>query len=132
MPAIQTEIDMAHSAGSIYMYMMISGVMPLLRDLAELPFDCLWGVEPVLGVEDQRVVRESLPGKSMFGGVSGPEHLSKGTPENTVRGVEEAFKIMGKTGFILGPRTLFRSHWSWENLAAFENAWKRLRKGKIQ
>jgi len=127
MPELRHEIEMTHAVGGIYTYMMISGVMALLPDLENMPFDCLWGVEPVLGVEDQRKVRESLPGKAMFGGISGPAHLELGTPEHTVQGVEEAFEIMGKSGFILGPRSMFRPHWSWENLAAFEGAWKRLR-----
>jgi len=127
MPELSKDIAMTHSANAGFIYLMMTGIMPLLSDLASLDFDCLCGAEPVLTGQDQRVLRKSLPGKAIFGGISGPEHLSKGTPENTVRGVEEAFEVMGKTGFILGPGVGFRHDWSWDNMEALDRTWKSLR-----
>ena len=127
MPALREEIQLSHQANAGYIYLMMTGVMPLLPDLATLPFDCLYGAEPALGNQDLGVIRKSLPGKSLFGGVSGPRHFGAGTPEDTARAVEDAFEIMGKTGFLLGTGVGFRHYWSRANFAAFEEAWRRLR-----
>lgn len=126
-PELSEDIGMTHDADAGFIYLMMTGITPLLPDLAALPFDCLCGAEPSLGGQDLNVIHKSLPGKAIFGGISGPEHLSKGTPGNTVRAVEKAFEILGKKGFILGMGVGFRHYWSWENLEALDGAWKRLR-----
>lgn len=63
----------------------------------------------------------------MWGGISGPEHLGRGTPPDTERAVERAFEACGKTGFILGPGVGIRHDWPRENIEACSRAWKRLR-----
>lgn len=128
-PAIETEIEAAsRAAGAAYVYQMCTGVMPLLPELASLPFDCLFGVEPAYGGrQDLKEIRARLPGKSMWGGISGPEHLGRGTPADTERAVERAFEACGKTGFILGPGVGIRHDWPRENIEACSRAWKRLR-----
>jgi hypothetical protein len=72
-------------------------------------------------------VRSELPGKSLWGGISGPEHLGRGTAEEVEQAVEKAFADCGKRGFILGPGVVFRNYWPWENLEAMERTWRRLR-----
>jgi len=126
-PNLTKEIDLVHRYNVGFIYLMVTGIMPLLPDLAALNFDCLAGPEPVLTGQDQKVIRDSLPGKAIFGGISGPEHLSRGTPETINAALEASFKIMGKKGFIVGPCVGFRSNWPWENLMALSEAWKRLR-----
>ena len=102
--------------------------MPLLPYLADLDIDCLCGVEPVHGGgQDLREIRDALPGKSLWGGISGPEHLGRGGPERTEQAVEQAFKDCGRRGFILGPAVSIRKGWPEENIRACERAWKRLR-----
>ena len=128
MPALREEIGMVHEAGGAHIYLMMTGIMPLLPDLAALPFDCLCGAEPALGGQDLGAIKKALPGKSVWGGISGPEHLSKGSPERTARAVREAFDLLGKTGSILGTGVCFRKHWPWENFHAMQDAWKALRK----
>ena len=127
MPAIQEEIQLAHQADTGYIYLMMTGLMPLLPELAELPFDCLHGAEPALDGQDLGEIHRRLPGKSIFGGISGPEHFGAKKPDVVARAVEESFRLMGKTGLILGMGDAFRPYWSWENFAVFEETWKRLR-----
>ena len=122
------EIRTVHAAGCAFIYLMDSGVVPLLPELAALDFDCLFGVDPATKAVDLRQVRKALPGKSLWGGISGPLHLGHGTPAETERAVEQAFESCGRTGFVLGPLAGIRHNWPWENIEAYERAWRRLRK----
>jgi hypothetical protein len=107
---------------------MDSGCVPLLPDLAALDFDCLAGVDPATtGGTDLACVRRGLPGKSLWGGISGPLHLGRGTPTEVEAAVERAFAACGRTGFVLGPMVGIRHNWPWENLEACDRAWRRLR-----
>ena len=126
-PAVEAEIRAAHAAGAAYVYIMDTGIEPLLDDLAAMPFDCLLGADPATSGQDLGNIRRSLPGKSLWGGVSGPLHLGRGTAADTERAVEQAFAVCGKTGFVLGPVVGFRHNWPWENMEACERAWRRLR-----
>lgn len=126
-PALQAEMEAARRAGAAYVYLMDTGIAPLLPTLASLPFDCLLGVEPAYGGNDLKATRKSLPGKCLWTGISGPEHLGRGTPESVARAVEQAFAECGKTGFILGSAVGIRHQWPEENIAACERAWRKLR-----
>lgn len=127
-PAVEQETAMTHDAGAVFLYDMMTGVTPLLPQLAEMSFDCLIDVDPAY-MEDPGLsaIREGLPGKSIWGGISAPEHIGRGTPDQTERAVEKAFEVCGRRGFILGPRANIRSHWPWENIMACDKAWRRCR-----
>ncbi len=127
MPFLALEIEATHRAGAVHVYLMDTGVVPLLPQLASLPFDCLHGLEPAYTNLDQKELRKRLPGKSVWGGISGPENLGRGTPESVARAVEKAFADYGELGFILGMAVGIREDWPAENLAACEEAWRRLR-----
>ena len=124
---VEAEIEKVHGAGVPFIYIMMTGIMPLLADLAEMKFDCLNGAEPALGGQDLSVIHRMLPGKAIWGGVSGPEHLAAGTPEATAKAVETAFSIIGKRGLVLGTGVVHRQNWPLPNLDAFVGAWRRLR-----
>jgi hypothetical protein len=127
-PELEWEIQAAKATGAAFVYLMDSGVGPLLSDLARLGFDCLAGVDPATaGGVDLAEVRRRLPGKALWGGISGPLHLGRGTPAEAERAVEQAFAACGRTGFVLGPVVGFRHDWPWENLEACDRAWRRLR-----
>lgn len=127
MPELKLQVEMVHKAGGVYTYLMMTGIMPLLDDLSKIDFDCLVGVEPVLGNQDLAEIQKRLPGKSIWGGISGPEHLHMGTPEVIETAVEKSFRCLGKKGFILSPAVIFRRTWPWENLMALEKVWKKFR-----
>jgi len=124
-PALKQEIALAHAAGTLFFYLMDTGIMPILDQLAALPFDCLLGADPATSNQDLVTIRRALPGKALWGGVSGPLHLGMGTPAEVEQVVEQAFATCGNTGFILGSAVGYRYDWPWENLLAFERAWKK-------
>jgi len=127
-PQLEWEIRTVKAAGAVFVYLMDSGVRPLLADLDGLGFDCLAGVDPATaGGTDLAEIRRRLPGKALWGGISGPLHLGRGTPQATERAVEEAFAACGRKGFILGPVVGFRYDWPWANLEACDRVWLRLR-----
>ena len=126
-PAVETEIKTTHAAAAAYVYIMDTGIMPLLAELAAMPFECLLGADPATSDQDLGRIRRSLGGKALWGGISGPLHLGRGTPADVERAVERAFAACGKEGFILGPAVGFRHDWPWENFEACERAWRRLR-----
>ncbi len=130
-PIVAPEIEETHRAGAAHVYLMDTGVVPLLPLLAGLPFDCLHGVEPAYTRLDQRELRRQLPGKSIWGGISGPENLGRGTPASVERAVESAFRDYGSVGFILGMAVGIRSTWPEANLAACERAWRRMRARRL-
>ena len=129
-PALESEINLVRGAGAAYIYLMATGIMPLLPMLSSLPFHCLHGAEPAYGGQDLREIRRRLPGKSMWGGISGPEHLGRGTPASVKRAVEKAFEDCGAAGFILGMAVGIRHSWPAENLEACERTWRRLRSAR--
>jgi hypothetical protein len=126
-PAIEEEIDLTHRAGKPFMYIMVTGVMPLLPELATMKFDCLVGPDPVVGGQDFKMIRSSLSEKTLWGGFSATEHFISGGPREAQKAVEDAFEICGKRRFILGMECSFRYYFKWENFEAAEMAWKRLR-----
>lgn len=127
-PEMEWEIRAAKAAGAAFVYLMDSGVTPLLPDLARLDIDCLAGVDPATaGGVDLAEIRRQLPGKALWGGISGPLHLGLATSDEVEAAVGRAFAACGKTGLILGPVVGFRYNWPWENLEACDRAWRRLR-----
>lgn len=128
LPTLEEEIRMTEAAGVPLVYLMDSGVPPLLPDLDRLRFHCLAGVDPATaGGTDLAEIRRRLPGKSIWGGISGPLHLGRGTPAEVEQAVTRAFDACGKTGLILGPAVGFRHNWPWQNLEACDRVWRRLR-----
>jgi hypothetical protein len=124
------DIRITHAADCVLIYVMDSGIVPLLEELAALDFDCLFGADPATKPVDLRQVRRALPGKSLWGGISAPVHLGRGAPAETERAVEQAFECCGRLGFVLGPLQTIRPvgpAWPWANIEACERAWRRLR-----
>ena len=128
---LETEIRACHAAKCPFIYQMDSGIVPLLDELRKLDFDCLLGADPGHSPADLATIRKGLPGKSLWGGISGPLHLGSGTPEQTERAVEQAFSVCGQRGFILGIGVGIRHNWDWKNIEACERAWRRLRSSVI-
>ena len=126
-PQMKKEIESVHNAGGVYIYQMCTGIEPLLPILNKLPFDCLLEPEPVLGNMSMEKLKQSLPGKSFWGGLSAPVHLEKGNEETVREAVREAFRIFGRKGFILKAVPSIRAHLPRGNILAMFDEWKNLR-----
>lgn len=126
-PALERQIAQAHEANAAFMYLMDTGITPLLPALNALPFDGLLGADPACNGQNLAQIRHALPGKALWGGISGPLHLGMGTPAEVESAVEAAFAACGGPGFILGLAVGIRHDWPWENLEALDRVWRRLR-----
>ena len=83
--------------------------------------------EPALGDVRLAELAAALPGKSFWGGVSAPQHIGRGTPDEVRRAVRAAFEALGARGFLLKAVPSIRAHWPWENVLAMIDEWKALR-----
>ena len=128
-PAIEDLTRKVHQAGGVVVYLMDTGIVGLLPDLKEMAFDCLHGADPSLPTDglELKHLRDSLPGKSVWGGLSGPEHFVQCTPEETAGAVENALGNLGRRGLILGIAVGIRDYYRRENIEACDRTWRRLR-----
>ncbi len=131
-PLLEKEVALVHGYQRPVRYIMVTGIMPLLPQLAEIPFDALIQIEPVLGGQDQRQIVRALGDKKAFlGGISAPMHLQFGTPAEVRQAVREAFEVFGHRGFTLGCSAGVRPYFPWENVQAMIDEWKRLRQREV-
>jgi hypothetical protein len=125
---MEREIRMAHEAGRPFNYTMCTGIMPLLPLLAQMEFDSLDTIEPVLGRQDMpRLAQELGATKCLWGGVSAPMHLGRGRPEEVRAAVRQAIDVFGQRGFILTAVPSIRPQWPWENVLAMLDEWRKVR-----
>ena len=125
---LRKEIETAHQAGLLITYTVCTGIMPILPHLKSLAFNCLAGIEPVLGDQDMAIVaRELGPHKCIWGGLSAPMHIGMGSPETVREAVRSFYTDFGKRGTILAPMPSIRQSWPWENVTAMADEWRKLR-----
>lgn len=128
LPQLSKEVEIIHQAGKLSIYTMCTGIMPLLPLLAQIAFDSLDTIEPVLGDQDMKKVNAVLgKGKSLWGGVSAPIHIGEGKPEDVRQAVRQAIDTFGRQGFVLTAVPSIRAEWPWENVLAMIDEWKKLR-----
>ena len=127
-PFIAREADLAHASGALSVYLMCTGVEPMLPELAKLDFDCLQKTEPVATGQDlSKIVAALADRKSFWTGLSAPLHIGRGSTEDVRRAVRDAFDIFGRRGFILMAVPSIRKHWPWkENLEAMVDEYRKL------
>jgi uroporphyrinogen-III decarboxylase len=54
-------------------------------------------------------------------------HIGEGKPEEVRAAVRQSVEIFGKRGFILTTVPSIRPHWSWENVMAMLDEWRKVR-----
>lgn len=124
---LRLEIETSHQAGLLITYTVCTGIMPILAHLKSLPFDCLFGIEPVLGDQDMALIaRELGSDKCIWGGLSAPMHLGMGRPETVRAAVRSFYRDFGRRGTILAPVPSIRQDWPWENVIAMVEEWKEI------
>lgn len=129
-PRFQREIELAHQLGLPMVLAACTGLMPILDILQELPFDCLYDFEPVLGGQDLGRLWAALgSAKSIWGGLSAPMQLETGTPESVRQAVREFYRICGRRGTILAPICFVTPETPPVNLHAMVDEWERQAKG---
>lgn len=125
--SLRHEIETAHQAGMLITYTVCTGIMPILAHLKSLSFDCLFGIEPVLGDQDTALIaRELGPDKCIWGGLSAPMHIGMGNPETVREAVRRFYRDFGRRGTILAPVPSIRQDWPWENVMAMVEEWNEI------
>ena len=127
-PILQADIELAHSRGAKFGYLITSNVMPLLDMFVELGIDTVIGVDPEQW--DLAETKRKLGGRvCIWGGVNGHLTVEQGTEEEVRQAVREAMRICAPGGgFILSPVDNVREHTalSAANARALIDAWRKL------
>ncbi len=127
MPLAKKETEEAHKANQIIYYRVVTGMKPLLEDIAELGFDCIEGFEPELSNCSNEDIKSKLYKKAViWTGVSSPVHIGAADDTSVRRAVGEAMETFDSGGFILGVTNSIRGHWPWENTLAMVDEWKKM------
>ncbi|MCK4625897.1 MAG: hypothetical protein KAV00_11345, partial [Phycisphaerae bacterium] len=125
---LSREVKAAHEAGLLIYYRVVTGMEPLLDEIASIGFDCIEGGEPHLSGCSLEMWHDAFAGKaSSWTGISTPVLLGGDDPEAVRREVRHCADVFGKRGFILGVTNSIRNHFPWENTLAMIDEWKRIR-----
>ena len=128
LPHLKQEVDLAHSAGAKFGYILTANAMPLIDTLLEAGIDVLIGVDPVMGGAILEVLRDKVAGRMcLWGGVNGALTVEQGSPEQIRAAVGHALDVLAPTnGFILAPvdEVDNLSEQTWNNVQVFIQAWK--------
>jgi len=125
-PLAKREVLEARRMGIPMYYRVVTGMKPLLDDIAGIGFDCVEGFEPELSNCSNAEIRNALGGKSaIWTGVSSPVCLNSNNDELTREAVRNAMETFEGTGFILGVTNSIRQHFNWNNTLALVDEWKK-------
>ena len=118
-------MELAHSAGVKFGYLLTSKAMPLIDGIIEAGVDVLVGVDP--REYDLAALKQQTKGKlCLWGGVNGHLTVEMGTPAEVKGEVERAMETLApEGGFILSPVDNVRQYSPEikENVAALIEAW---------
>jgi len=126
-PILKEDVELAHSYGAKFGYLITSSAMPLLEGIAECGVDVLIGVDPMKW--DLATTKQKLQGKvCLWGGVNGHLTVERGAPEGIRLEVQRAMDILAPGGgFILSPVDNIREDTPQirENVQALIDEWER-------
>ncbi len=126
-PKLRLEAEKAHELDMLIFYRVVTGMEPILDDIAGIGLDCIEGGEPHLSKCSLEQWRDAFAGKaSSWTGISTPALIGKGTPGQVREEVRHAVEVFGKQGFILGVTNSIRNHFPWENTLAMIDEWKKI------
>lgn len=125
-PLASREVLEARKLGKPMYYRVVTGMKPLLEDIAAIGFDCVEGFEPELSNCSNTDIRTALSDRSViWTGVSSPVCLNAKDDVMTRKAVRDAMEIFESTSFILGVTNSIRSHFNWNNTLAMVDEWKK-------
>ncbi|MCK5758264.1 MAG: hypothetical protein KAH14_04150 [Clostridiales bacterium] len=125
-PLVRREVIEAQKIGTPMYYRVVTGMKPILSDIADIGFDCVEGFEPELSNCSNDDIRKVLGGKSVvWTGVSSPVCLNAKDDNLTREAVRDAMEVFEGTGFILGVTNSIRQHFNWDNTLALVDEWKK-------
>lgn len=124
LPQLKRETDAARQLDLAIYYRVVTGMTPLLEDIASAGFHCIEGGEPHLGDCSLERWHEAFRGRaSSWTGISTPVLLGGNDPEAVTREVDHCIDVFGRRGFILGVTNSIRNHFPWRNTLALVRRW---------
>ncbi len=124
---LRKEVETVHQGGRPIAYLMYSGVMPMLDNLADLDFDCIAQLDIAFDNVDIGTVAAKLADKKSFWtGPSNTFHMYE-KPEVVRKAVRDVFGAFGKTGLIITAASSVHPMMPWENTLAMIDEWRKLR-----
>ena len=128
LPLLRREVETAHEEGLLIYYRVVTGMEPVLDEIASAGFDCIEGGEPHLSGCSLEMWHDAFAGKrASWTGISTPVLLGRGDTRTVRREVRHCVEVFGRTGFILGITNSIRKHFRWENVLAMIDEWKKIR-----
>ena len=128
LPLLKNEVQVAKNYEIPIYYRVLTGMTPLLDDIASVGFDCIESGEPHLSDCSLEMWHDAFSGNSCsWAGISTPAILGGISTEDVRKEVRKCFDIFGKKGFILGVTNSIRNHFPWKNTLAMVDEWKKLR-----
>jgi hypothetical protein len=128
LPRLKAEVELSHSYGTKFGYIVTSGTKPMLDYYLEAGIDVLIGVDPVQGTyTDMPLMKNKFDQRiCLWGGVSGAVTIEMGTEEQVRSETRKAIDILGPTGFILSPvdNITLDTPLVWRNLESFKEEWR--------
>ncbi|KKR03616.1 MAG: hypothetical protein UT30_C0024G0011 [Candidatus Uhrbacteria bacterium GW2011_GWF2_39_13] len=129
MPKLKKEVQFAHELGMLIYYRVVTGMEPLLEQIASIGFDCIEGGEPHLSKCSLEDWHDAFAGKTCsWTGISTPVILGSDSTEKVREEVRRVINIFGRKNFILGVTNSIRNHFPWENTLAMIDEWKKIRR----
>jgi len=129
-PRLKREVELVHSAGLKFSYIITTGVMPRLDDLLDIGIDILWGLDPVQDKEvDPREVKKRIGAQvCLLGGLNATVTLGLGSEEEIRQELREAVRVLAPGGgCILSPIDNIFDHTPKKSLETLIDEWKRVR-----
>ena len=125
-PLLEAEVAAAHEAGVPIYYRVVTGMGPLLDDIAAIGFDCVEGGEPRLSRCSLEMWHDAFAGRACsWTGISTPQLLGGSDPQAVRQEVRHCLALFGARGFILGVTNSIRNHFPWANTLAMIDEWKK-------
>jgi len=127
-PHLVELVDVAHSNGVKFAYVMTTGVEILGPRLADAGVDILYFVDPVQDKIKLEVARELLGDRMTLVGAANALTLQSGDEDRIREEVHRACEILGPTNrFILHPIDAIFPDTPWEGITAMIEAWEECR-----
>jgi uroporphyrinogen-III decarboxylase len=128
LPRLKTEVELAHTHGAKFGYIITSGTKPMLDYYLEAGIDVLIGVDPIQGTyTDMPLMKKKLDKRiCLWGGVSGAVTIEMGTEEQIRSETRKAINTLGPTGLILSPvdNITLDVPLTWRNIEVFKEVWR--------
>jgi hypothetical protein len=125
-PLVRDELELAHQAGALYMYICTADTMGLVPTWLESGIDIVWGIDPVQGDADLARLK-ALAGDrlSFWGGINSWVTLERGGDAEIRQAVEDAVLTMGPGGgFVLLPVDALGENVTPHALEVMIDAWR--------